>query len=205
MNTKNLSASRPEISQTPQPAGRFRPRRIRSAFGLAWLALSMATAHAAVTMYWDPNISGKPSDGNGTWHTGNVWWNGTSDVAWANGNATVIGSTTPGTYAITLDSTASVAGLILSNNYTINGTAILTRTGGLNPTNGANITINCPLSAPSGNGINLGNNAILTLAGVMRCPPGIQIILASLCQPAPSILPAAPIPKAAHGAATASP
>ena len=51
------------------------------------VAVSSSPLRAAV-YYWDPNYtSGSTGGGNGTWNTTNAnWWNGSTDVTWANGN-----------------------------------------------------------------------------------------------------------------------
>ena len=123
----------------------------------------MGTVQAATTLIWDPNGNGA-SDGSGTWHGGNTWWNGTADQAWVDGSVVVIGTNTPGTYTINLDSAVSAAGVTFkTNGYTLSGST-LTETG-ITLSSGVSAVINCPLSTP-GNGITVGNNgSTLTLGG----------------------------------------
>jgi autotransporter-associated beta strand protein len=123
----------------------------------------MGAAQAAITLTWDANTAGAPSDGSGTWHV-NPWWSGTADQPWADANAATIGATVPGTYSLVLDGPVSATTVTLkTNNYTLSGST-LTYTA-LNLNNGVSAAINCPLSTP-GNIITLGNNgSTLTLGG----------------------------------------
>ena len=135
----------------------------------------MATAQA--TLAWDANISGAPSDGSGTWHGGNTWWDGTNDVAWIDGvsntNAVVIGTNTPGTYTINLDSAVTVGSLTFkTNNYTLAGSSTLTLNGAISLNSGVIATVNCPLLAPNSAGISVGNNgSTVTLGGGYAATP----------------------------------
>ncbi len=161
MNAKHLSTLRLTQSHTSAPTGRFLARRF-VVFALAYLALSLTTAHAFV-LSWDPNFTGGLSDGSGTWHGTTNWFNGTSDVAYTNGGTNIIGGPTPGVYSINVDS--AVALMILSfrsNNYTLTGTSTLTISNNLILAPGANATIACPISTP-GIGCTISNGATLTL------------------------------------------
>jgi fibronectin-binding autotransporter adhesin len=164
MNTQPLSVSNAALSQTPKPLGGFLWRLLLGcALGLAWLVLSMATSQAATTLIWDPNASGA-SDGSGTWHGGNTWWNGTSDQAWADASAVIIGTNTPGTYTITLDSPVSAAGVTFkTNSYTLSGSTLTC--SGMTLSSGVSAALTCNISG-AGPGCSVGNNgATLTLGG----------------------------------------
>jgi len=90
------------------------------------------TAHAAV-LTWDADTGTTGAqDGGGTWTAGGAgWWNGTTNVNWANGDVATFGSGSGvvGNHAITLGSDVSVstpgtvAGSVLTfaspGNYTI--------------------------------------------------------------------------------------
>ena len=147
------------------PSGRFLWRRLfRCALGLACLVLAMASAQAVTTLTWDPNISGAPSDGSGTWHGGNTWWNGTADQAWADASAVVIGATTPGTYSITLDTAVSATTVTFkTNSYTLSGSTLTE--SGITLSSGVSAAITCNLTT-AGGGCSVGNGgAALTLGG----------------------------------------
>jgi autotransporter-associated beta strand protein len=164
MNTQRPSPLNPELSQTPKSSRRFFwPRQLGGVLGLSWILLAMGTAQAATTLAWDPNASGA-SDGSGTWHGGNTWWNGTADQAWVDGSIVFIGTNTAGNYSLVLDSPASATTVAFrTNNYTLSGST-LTWTG-MTLTNGVSVTINCGLSTPGGT-VTLGNGgSTLTLAG----------------------------------------
>ena len=126
----------------------------------------MANAQAAaINLFWDPTPSGAPSDGSGTWHGGNTWWNGAADQAWAEGNLAVIGATTPGSYTVTLDSQANVTFVAFkTNSYTLSG-ATLYMTNGIIVSNGVTAAITCPMTTPGGGGFTLNTGSTLTLGG----------------------------------------
>src|ERR1035437_3524579 len=110
LKIKPITELTPVLSPIPTLFGRFPwPRPLGYALGLAWILLAMGTAQAATTLAWDANSVGAPSDGSGTWHGGNTWWNGTSDQAWLDGSIVIIGTNTAGTYTIDLDSAVSAA------------------------------------------------------------------------------------------------
>src|ERR1039458_713880 len=96
MKIKSILTSTPVLSQMPKLSGRFSWRRLLGcALGLTCLVLPMATAQAAaINFVWDANSTGGGSDGSGTWHNANKWWNGTADQTWADGNAVFIGTNT---------------------------------------------------------------------------------------------------------------
>ena len=128
----------------------------------------MGTAQATVTLSWDANTNGAPSDGSGTWHGGTTWWNGTIDKAWADGvdntNAVVFGATTPGIYSINLDSVVTVTNLTFKTNSYILSGSTLTESG-ITVANGVSAVINCFLSTPNGGGFVVNTNSTLTLGG----------------------------------------
>src|ERR1035441_2729312 len=94
MNTQRPSPLNPKLPQPPKPSRRFFwPLQLGGVLGLSWILLAMGTAQAATTLAWDPNASGA-SDGSGTWHGGNTWWNGTADQAWVDGSVVFIGTNT---------------------------------------------------------------------------------------------------------------
>ena len=133
------------------------------ALGLAVIVLSMGTAQAATTLTWDPNISGAPSDGSGTWHGGNTWWNGTADQAWADANAVVIGTNTPGAYTISLDSPVSATTVTFkTNSYTLSG-ANLTCSG-MTVSSGVSAALDCFFNMNGGT-ITVNSGSTLTLGG----------------------------------------
>ena len=148
----------------PKLSGRFSWRRLLGyALGLACLIFSLGTAQAATTLIWDPSSNGA-SDGSGTWHGGSTWWNGTADQAWADGSAVIIGTNTPGTYTINLDSVVSATSVTFkTNSYILTGSTLTE--SGVTLANGVSAVINCSLTT-AGGGITLGNGgSTLTLGG----------------------------------------
>jgi autotransporter-associated beta strand protein len=172
MKIKPITASTPLLSPIPKLFGRFPwPRQLRCALGLAGILLALGTAQAATTLIWDPSSNGA-SDGSGTWHGGNTWWNGTADQAWADASAGIIGTNTSGVYSINLDSAAAVASLLFkTNNYTLGGSSTLTLNGAVTLSSGVIATINCPMVAPNGAGFSVGNGSTLTLGGGWAATP----------------------------------
>ena len=167
MKTKCLSASNPELSQTLTPSGPILWRRLfECALGLACLMLSMGPAQAApaINLFWDANSVGAASDGSGTWHVANKWWNGTTDQTWADNNNVLFGTNTPGTYSINVDSSIVATNVTFkTNTYILSGSTLTYTLMTLN--NGVTAVANGPLSTPGGT-ITLGNNgSTLTLGG----------------------------------------
>ena len=167
MKTQYLSASNPELPQTPKPSGRFLWRRLLGcALGLACLVLSMGTgqAAAAINLSWDASSVGAPSDGSGTWHDANKWWNGAADQTWANNNNVIFGANTPGTYNINVDSSVVATNVTFkTNSYTLSGSTLIYTALTLN--NGVTAAINCPLTTPGGGCTVGGGGATLTFGG----------------------------------------
>jgi autotransporter-associated beta strand protein len=130
---------------------------------LACLALLLATDKAAA-LNWDPQTNHAAlSDGSGVWDTG-PWWNGTVDQAWTSGSNAAFGAGTSGSYSITLNNATSAAGITFrTSGYTVSGPT-LTMTGGIITSNNASATISNLLNV-AGNGVSLGTNSTLTLAG----------------------------------------
>ena len=125
------------------------------------LLLSLAVAQA-VTLYWDPALSGAASDGSGNWHATGSWFNATADQNWANASDAIIGATTPGTYTITVDGNAGAAAVAFrTSSYTLTGST-LTNTSTMTLSNGVNVVLNCPIST-TGQAISVGSNASLTM------------------------------------------
>ena len=85
-------------------------------------------------------------------------------MAWANGNAAVIGTNTVGDYSIVLDSPVTATTVTFkTNSYTLSESTLTE--SGITLNNGVSATINCSLSTP-GSGITLGNGgSTLTLGG----------------------------------------
>lgn len=125
------------------------------------LLLSLA-ATDAVTLYWDPAVSGAASDGSGNWHVTSSWFNSAADQNWANGSDAIIGASTPGTYSITVDGNVGAAMVVFRNNsYTLSGST-LTNTSTMTLSNGVSAVVNCPIST-TGQAISVGSNASLTI------------------------------------------
>jgi hypothetical protein len=122
----------------------------------------MGPAQAATTLIWDPSSNGA-SDGSGTWHGGNTWWNGTADQAWVDASAVIIGTNTPGIYTINLDSAVSATTVTFkTNSYILTGSPLTCSS--IPVSSGVSAVINCNLSG--GPGFSVGNNgATLTLGG----------------------------------------
>ena len=75
------------------------------------------------TLTWDPSHNHTGSDGAGNWDTSTAnWGNGTSDVAWTNGDIASIGATGTGN-TITIDGPVIAAGIVFNSltasSYTI--------------------------------------------------------------------------------------
>ena len=167
MKTKSILTSTPVLSLILKPSSRFFCRRLLGcALGLVCLVLPLATVQAAaINFVWDANSTGGGSDGSGTWHNANKWWNGTADQTWADGNAVFIGTNTSGIYTINLDSPVTATSVkIQTNNYTLTG-ATLTETG-ITLSKGVTAAITCSLNT-SGGGISVGSGGggTLTLGG----------------------------------------
>ncbi len=164
MNTNYLSTCNHTYSLKPGPtAPGFARRQVGLILGLACLTLLLAIDKAA-GLTWDPLTNGAPaSDGSGTWDV-NPWWNGTADQSWTSGSNAIIGAGTSGTYTIVLNNPTSVAGVTFkTSGYTVSGPT-MTLTGGIITSNNANATISNLLSV-AGNGVSIGTNSTLTLAG----------------------------------------
>jgi autotransporter-associated beta strand protein len=109
----------------------------RCAQGIAMLLTAMAASQAgATTLTWDSSGTSPaaPVDGSGPWDTASMLWsNGTTDVAWSDGNAAVIGSGNgTAAYTIALGAAISASNVTFNNagasaSYTISpGTFSLT-------------------------------------------------------------------------------
>lgn len=125
-----------------------------------------------------PTSSG-PQDGSGTWSTSDAnWWNGTTNVVWATGNATfgtgAAGSGTAGTVALGSEVTANniTFNAPFSGTYTIDlaGRTLTVASGGSLITN-ANTTIADSIGTGSllvndlpSFGIGINNNTTLTIS-----------------------------------------
>ena len=102
---------------------------------LALLLLSVPCSSAmGAGLTWDPAGNGSLSGGSGTWNAADVWWSGTQDTPWANGNnATFQG--TGGT--VTVTGPVAPTNLIFnSTGYTITGSTVT-----LGGTSGGTITV----------------------------------------------------------------
>src|SRR3954463_11022440 len=80
--------------RTP-PVSPFRPlsislSRLTSSLAIAAaMSLAGAATARAATLQWDPNgsLTNPPTNGGGIWSTSVArWFNGATDVVWANGN-----------------------------------------------------------------------------------------------------------------------
>jgi autotransporter-associated beta strand protein len=119
------------------------------------------------TLFWDPGQSGGTAlGGAGTWDTSSPnWFNGTSDVAWTNGNTAVFDGTAGN---VTVGSGISAAGLT----FNIDGYALAGNT--LSLASPASLSVVSGASATMAENINLSSNASmsgdgnLTLSGAVN-------------------------------------
>ena len=106
-----------------------RTRRWLSTIPFTLLAFAFIGTAGAASKYWDPSISGGPSDGTGTWNAALTnWWSGTADVVWAANDIAIIGTAAGTAGTITLGSPITCGGLTFNTtatgNYTITGNTL---------------------------------------------------------------------------------
>ncbi len=125
------------------------------------------------TLTWDPSHNHTGSDGLGNWDTSTAnWGNGTSDVAWANGDIASIGANGTGN-TITIDGPVIAAGIVFNSltasSYTIAsaGTSdtLTLNNGGSTGTVQISLNNNATISAPINfdSNIQISGNHTLTL------------------------------------------
>ncbi len=136
------------------------------------------------TLTWDPAMTaGVTPGGAGTWNTSsNLWWNGTSQVAWpaspAGGNEAILSGTAG---AVTLPAPITARYLRFTTSpYTLTGTGPLTVSGPavLRNSVGTNVTtIDVPLSGSAKNTI-AGGSFVFTKAATFTGPSNVTAALA---------------------------
>ena len=78
----------------------------------AWLSISSAQAQS--TLYWDANAAtALQTDGAGAWLGANLWWNGATNSSWVSGSNAVFGYSGAGG-AVTLAGTTTVGSLVFN-------------------------------------------------------------------------------------------
>lgn len=114
--------------------------------------LSISSAQAQSTLYWDANAAtALQTDGAGAWLGANLWWNGATNSSWVSGSNAVFGYSGAGG-AVTLAGTTTVESLgfnPFTGTYTI-GTAgagnTITLNNGITKNSGGVVTIVSPLT-----------------------------------------------------------
>jgi fibronectin-binding autotransporter adhesin len=105
---------------------RHRPRLL-----LALLACALPSV-ASAQYVWDTNGATTGTGGTGTWNAGTPWFDGTSFVAWSNGNAAIFGGTA-GTVTVSDNVTTGTNGTQWNTTgYTLTPSNTTTRTVGGN-------------------------------------------------------------------------
>ena len=151
------------------------PSSARISFPLATALVALISAQSvqAAEFFWDPaSLGTNGGSGSGTWDAANTnWFDGTSNVIWADGNRPVFGGVA-GPFVVTVANDFATAGLFFNKNgYTLSADSAqtITTTGsavtanGVTATIGSNLTVtraaNDLITTPSGAGgaLNIGS------------------------------------------------
>lgn len=151
------------------------PSTARLSFPLATALAALISAQSvqAADFFWDPALSGtNAGSGSGTWDAANTnWFDGTSNVIWADANRPVFGGA-DGPFVVTVANDFATTGLFFNKTgYTLSADSAqtITTTGsavtatGVTATIGSNVTVtraaNDLITTPSGAGgtLNIGS------------------------------------------------
>ena len=151
------------------------PSSARISFPLATALAALISAQSvqAAEFFWDPaSLGTNGGSGSGTWDAANTnWFDGTSNVIWADGNRPVFGGVA-GPFVVTVANDFATTGLFFNKTgYTLSAASAqtITTTGsavtasGVTATIGSNVTVtraaNDLITTPSGTGgtLNIGS------------------------------------------------